>query len=160
MKTIAEPGGKPAVQVPNGPRCDDAEEDEMDLGPIDYTSTAPPPGYRCTTCGAHGCKLWRGSNGAPEGLWCCDCAGKSQGLDVSTIDDAGRRMTEDGRTDQIGWRLPAVPDEDGCHFWGYTSVPDAGCVWWRRLPTRTAEAAYQIVAAEALGLVRDVVRQP
>ena len=164
----------------------------MELGPIDYTSTAPPPHYRCATCGAHGCKLWREYQTFLEhqSLSCCDCAGKSQGRDVSTIDAGGRiehvhRRTRRqrrhtarhgyrgrrgarpvtgelgrGRTDTIGWRVPAVPTEDGSTFWGYTSVPDAGCAWWRRLPTRTAEAAYQIVAAEALGLMRDVMRQP
>lgn len=39
------------------------------------------------------------------------------------------------RTDQIGWMVPAVPTEDGTSFWGYTSVPQAGCVWWANLPT-------------------------
>ena len=134
----------------------------MDLGPIDYTSTTPAPSYRCTACGAHGCKLWREYQTCADmtELVCCDCAGASQKKDVSTIDAAGKIETDFGRCDQIGWRVPAVPTEDGSTFWGYTSVPDAGCAWWRRLPTRTAEAAYQIVAAEALGLMRDVMRQP
>lgn len=117
----------------------------MDLGPIDYTSTTPPAGYRCTTCGAHGCKLWREYQTFLEHqtLECCDCAGKSQQRDVSTIDAIGKRTDEHGlRTDTIGWRVPAVPTEDGSTFWGYTSVPSEGVDWWRRLPTRafTAES--------------------
>lgn len=41
-----------------------------------------------------------------------------------------------GRTDTIGWRVPAVPTEDGEGFWGYSSVPPEGVAWWRALPTR------------------------
>ena len=70
-------------------------------------------------------------------LVCCDCAGKSQGEDVSTIDAGGYIHGERGKCDQIGWRVPAVPTEEGDTFWGYTSVPQAGCDWWRSLPTRT-----------------------
>lgn len=36
--------------------------------------------------------------------------------------------------DQIGWRIPAVPTADGQTFWGYSSVPEAGCRWWYGLP--------------------------
>lgn len=39
------------------------------------------------------------------------------------------------RSDQIGWRVPAVPTEsEVMNFWGYTSVPSAGVDWWRNLP--------------------------
>lgn len=40
-----------------------------------------------------------------------------------------------GRCDQIGWLVPAVPTEEGDTYWGYTSVPQPGCDWWRDLPT-------------------------
>lgn len=114
----------------------------MDLGPVNYTSTTPPAGYHCHTCKRHGCKLWREYQtcaGYTE-LVCCDCAGKSQSKNVSDIDERGCRTDYGGghrsRTDTIGWRVPAVPTEDGSTFWGYTSVPQAGCDWWYRLPTR------------------------
>jgi len=42
------------------------------------------------------------------------------------------------RTDQIGWRVPAVPTEDGKSYWGYTSVPQPGCDWWSNLPTTSS----------------------
>ena len=58
----------------------------MDLGPIDYANTTPPKGYRCTSCGAFGCKLWREYQMPCTYLECCDCAGKSQKRDVSRID--------------------------------------------------------------------------
>lgn len=132
----------------------------MNLGAVNYTSASPPSGYRCTTCERHGCKLWREYQTCADytELVCCDCAGKSQGEDVGQIDDDGMRPTEFGRTDQIGWRVPAVPTEDGTTFWGYTSVPLAGCEWWRKLPTRapgaTADAA-ALAMGRAFGMVRD-----
>lgn len=121
----------------------------MDFGTIDYSSTALPPGYHCHVCKRYGCKLWREYQTCADytELACCDCAAKSQKKDVSDIDADGRRGVEHGqRTDQIGWRIPAVPTEDGTTFWGYSSVPDAGCEWWRRLPTRVEMKAPQVGA--------------
>lgn len=100
--------------------------------------------YSCATCGRKGCKLWReyATFADHTTLECCDCAGASQKIDVSGIDDDGRRLSDGARTDQIGWRVPAVPTEDGDGFWGYTSVPDEAIRWWRALPTRVlAQAA-------------------
>ncbi len=110
----------------------------MKFGKVDYNSTTPPKKYKCTTCGKHGCKMWREYNVCADytELVCCDCAGKSQEKDVSTIDADGRRETEYGRSDQIGWRIPAIPTEEGDTYWGYSSVPQAGVNWWTRLPTR------------------------
>ena len=110
----------------------------MNFGTVDYANRTPPPEYKCTTCGKHGCKLWREYQTFADHteLVCCDCAAKSQGKDVGSIDQAGMRETEYGRTDQIGWRVPAVPTEEGDTFWGYTSVPLAGVSWWKALPTR------------------------
>lgn len=136
---------------------------------IDYTKHAVPDGYVCADCGAFGVKLWREYQTFLENqvLRCCKCAGKSQNKDVSSIDADGKRVDQTGcRTDQIGWLVPAVPTEDGS-YWGYTSVPAEGCIWWRRLPNRPgeAEAEYaalwyrflggRIEATELLGLVPD-----
>jgi hypothetical protein len=111
-----------------------------------YSDGAAPTGYVCTTCGASGVKLWREYQvfANHTELVCCDCAGKSQdrGKDVARIDAEGRIPWDcDGqipeqRTDSIGWCVPAVPTEEGDTFWGYTSVPDAGVRWWKRLPNR------------------------
>ncbi len=50
------------------------------------------------------------------------------------VDRDGRHIDGFGhRTDQVGGALPAVPV--GNTYYGYTSVPDAGCDWWRALPT-------------------------
>jgi hypothetical protein len=113
------------------------------LWPVNYATTKTPRRYRCDTCGAKGCKLWREyqTMACYTELVCCDCAGKSQEKDVSEIDADGYRPTEYGRTDQIGWRIPAVPTEEGDTFWGYSSVPDDGVKWWRALPTRSVGGA-------------------
>ena len=56
-------------------------------------------------------------------------------------EDAVETMTQRIRTNQIGWRVPAVPTEDGETYWGYTSVPQPGCDWWSNLPTATSASA-------------------
>lgn len=52
-----------------------------------------------------------------------------------TPPDAIEKRTERAKTNQIGWRVPAIPTEENDTYWGYTSVPQAGCDWWYRLPT-------------------------
>jgi hypothetical protein len=90
---------------------------------VNYASGTVPPDYRCASCGAHGCKLWRPYQTTMPRLLCVVCAEQDQGdrLDTSS-------------SDQIGWYVPAVPMEEGDGFWGYTSVPAAGVAWWKSLP--------------------------
>lgn len=104
---------------------------------VDYSKTEVPKEYVCAECGATNCKLWREYQTFDPQLLCCDCAGKDQEKDVSTMDHRGMRDTDMGPTDQIGWYVPAVPDEEGLGYWGYTSVPVEGVAWWRSLPTRS-----------------------
>lgn len=93
--------------------------------------------YRCARCGTSGCKLWRESYVMLNQveLLCANCTAKEENKEISTMGPDGKWMSEWGPTDQIGSWLPAVPTEDGKTFWGYTSVPDAGCQWWRDLPS-------------------------
>lgn len=98
-----------------------------------------PRTYRCARCKKRGVKLWREYQTFEPTMLCCDCAAKSQKKDISDIDEKGMHTHEPGdprKTDTIGWMVPAVPDEEGLGFWGYTSVPTGGLEWWRRLPTR------------------------
>lgn len=91
----------------------------------------------CGTCGATGCKMWRQSYTSADhtDVLCGPCAMVSQGK-TGTIDADGKREDKHGmRTDQIGWRIPAVPVAGEDTFWGYTSVPADGCAWWRALPS-------------------------
>jgi len=106
--------------------------------PVNYTLSGAPQRYRCDDCGAHGVKLWRDYQTFlnHQRLLCADCGVKDQ-KKAGRVDDNGNLDTYDGfATDQIGWLVPAVPTEEGDTFWGYTSVPQAGCDWWKRLPTR------------------------
>ena len=106
---------------------------------LDYSKTETPVGYVCGTCGAKGVKLWREYSTFNVALECGACSLKSQGKS-GPIDADGRRDCEfGGKTDQIGWRVPAVPIADGAGYWGYCSVPDDGVAWWRRLPTGGAQ---------------------
>ncbi len=120
------------------------------FGSIDYGNPTPPVEYRCGKCGIHGVKMWRDYQTFRnhQSLLCGSCACVEQSNDerrfevheyafghveVNRIPDPHNI----GDGDQIGWRIPAVPTEDGETFWGYTSVPEAGVSWWKRLPLRT-----------------------
>ncbi len=109
----------------------------MRIGKIDYGSTTPPRGYRCTVCDVHGVRLWRQYQTCASAieLMCCDCAALDQGK--LGKDDRSHSLDDDG--DQIGWMIPAVPTEEGDTYWGYTSVPQAGCDWWYALPMRVEQ---------------------
>ncbi len=78
--------------------------------------------YRCLGCDTEGVKLWRVYSTflGNQSLKCRTCSEKEQ-----------KRTLNAG--DQIGWRVPAVPDATGT-FWGYTAVPDGPSAWWKALP--------------------------
>ncbi len=106
-----------------------------------YTSGEVPENYKCGDCGIHGVKLWREYNTFldHQTLRCAKCAVKNQKKEVrGEVDDEGciTSSTIGHRTDQIGWLVPAVPTEENDTYWGYTSVPQPGVDWWRKLPTR------------------------
>lgn len=81
-----------------------------------------PPDYKCHACGVHGVRLWREYQTCMPRLLCRACA---------QVDQKREHKWSEG--DQIGWYVPAVPDEEGVGYWGYTSVPIEGCRWWYRL---------------------------
>lgn len=99
------------------------------MEPFTYASGKRPASYRCKVCGAAACKLWRQYQTLADKatLLCIVCAELDQNM---------KSAIETGGGDQIGWLVPAIPTEDGETFWGYTSVPPAGCDWWDRLPNR------------------------
>ena len=98
--------------------------------------------YVCTECGAHTVKLWREIHSGKV-LRCVDCACKRVGIDPDKVSPGGKYDNEEtGLSDQLYSSktgvnlLPAVPDDTWTTFWGYTSVPEDGCAWWRYMPLR------------------------
>jgi hypothetical protein len=108
-------------------------------GPVYYDSKIVPPWYSCSECGARGLRLWRYYSAflSDQKLFCADCGVKDQ-KETYTVDEEGKHTDPEYgyRSDQIGWLVPAVPTEGGETFWGYTSVSEMGCNWWRGLPVR------------------------
>lgn len=102
--------------------------------------------YVCGECKASGVRLWRPY--APTDaefrlLLCRSCATRSHEMRTTSE----QRLSAErlfGQTDQIGWLVPAVPDESGTSFYGYTSVPDAGIEWWQRLPCEVSTLAEHV----------------
>lgn len=102
---------------------------------VNYASATVPPDYQCENCHVTGVKLWRQYQTFKPRLLCASCASTDQHQDISDLDNNGRHTNDRGdSTDQIGWYVPAVPDEEGEGFWGYISVPQEGVQWWRQLP--------------------------
>ena len=109
----------------------------MNIKPFKYNDPVLPEGYSCSQCKVDGVKLWRQYQTLADRveLLCACCSLTNQKLEGPVGPD-GKRMTEHGmRSDSIGWLVPAVPTEEGDTFWGYTSVPQPGVTWWRKLPT-------------------------
>ncbi len=102
-----------------------------------YEDGKIPAGYQCETCGAKDCRLWRRYQTFldHQNLFCANCAEKDQPEHRLELEDPADHVTHD----QIGWLVPAVPTEDGETYWGYTSVPGAGCEWWDALPIRPGQ---------------------
>ena len=95
--------------------------------------------YKCSRCGKLGCKLWREYQTFAVRLLCSSCACKDQGKNESQINDEGMILSKyakyGGRSNQIGWFVPAIPTEDGESFWGNNaSVPQERMDWWKNLP--------------------------
>lgn len=103
---------------------------------VGYSTMVLPEDYKCGNCGATGCKLWVEYQGrvSPR-FFCAICAAQDQGKSIGDIDADGRHTSAFGLTDQIGWFVPAVPDEGGAGYWFDGLAPQEGVDWWRRLPT-------------------------
>lgn len=113
--------------------------------PFTYVSGETPETYKCQVCGAKRVKLWRKYQTFVQDntLICASCLSRMQKKDgfVPIFRDTkhGARWTKPAgsclqESDSIGNFVPAVPTEENDTFWGYTSVPQAGCQWWNQLP--------------------------
>ena len=103
-----------------------------------YRTGECPKHYKCTKCGASKVKLWRQVNTMANciELLCGPCAMENQGK-TGHLNEDGTRIDKYGQTiDQIGWLVPAIPDEENYTYWGYSSVPSSGVRWWKALPLK------------------------
>lgn len=98
-----------------------------------YFRAGMPSDYKCGSCAVTGVKLWREyvTGSFCASLFCVACAEADQ---AASHEYGWRSPVARGTGDQIGWLVPAVPDEEGVGYWGYMSVPDAGATWWEKLP--------------------------
>jgi len=101
--------------------------------------------YKCSRCGRDNVKLWRQYNtmACYLNLKCAICAAPD-----TTVDEEGKseqafsrydlpgRKSDQLDTEEDGALVPAIPTADGTDtFWGYSSVPIDGIIWWKALPT-------------------------
>lgn len=110
-----------------------------------YADAGAPTQYHCGQCGVLGVKLWRKYQTFldHQSLLCASCAcaeqsrdGKSYTIEQSYVGNVSVTRHYDAilqpelsrayggsdtSGDQIGWRIPAVPTEDGTTYWGYRS---------------------------------------
>jgi hypothetical protein len=114
------------------------DQPDWPLGPVDFSGDGETPsGYRCLVCNAHGVRLWREYNCIASAitLRCFDCAIlKAGGTAKPYSFEKGQHYTPDDS--EISGLVAAIPTAEGDTFWGYSSVPDEGCVWWRSLSPR------------------------
>lgn len=108
----------------------------MSKKPFSYTSDVAPENYLCSVCGWKNCKLWRQYQTFLNHieLMCVNCAKNDQEKFIAVNEDGTHEDGTFGTSSEIGWLVPAVPDEKNETFWGYTSIPQDGVTWWRRLP--------------------------
>jgi hypothetical protein len=102
-----------------------------------FTYDGPPPvDYKCSKCGAAGCRLFRQYQTFADEieLLCRPCALVDQERSIRTADYTPGEY-------EIAWLVCAVPTEDGATFWGYTSIPQNGLEWWKRLAREPDETA-------------------
>lgn len=104
--------------------------------------------YQCGACRASSVKLWRQYQTFSPSLICAGCLEAQEGLGPhERFNPEGARRDRRGMiTDQAGWFVPAVPDEEGQGFWGYTAVPEPGVRWWKGRPTRLPRPAETVDA--------------
>ena len=104
-----------------------------------YLNPSAPNDYKCRRCGATGIKLWREYQTFKPRLLCAVCLSIEKETSIEGMNDEGKIPWGGGyidmMTDAIGGYVPAIPDEEGLGYWGYTSVPQEGILWWEHLPT-------------------------
>lgn len=102
----------------------------------------------CEECGITDVKMWRESYVIVERVktYCYTCVEEITGKRINL-----------SLCDQVGPYVPAVPTNDGSNsYWGYSSVPDDGCWWWKLLPVNDMTGIILDMEAEIESL-QDVI---
>lgn len=88
--------------------------------------------YRCVKCSRSNCRLYRYYNTFldHQELFCRSCG------ELRFPDGAASFPFDSRRPHTLcgGSLVSAVPCEDVPTYWGYTSIPSPGVVWWNSLP--------------------------
>lgn len=105
------------------------------VGTVNYEKKTVPNDYKCDDCDAHGVRLWREYQtiASVTPLLCAHCAEENQ---KKNHKPGWKSPFSQGNGDQIGWLIPAVPVQGNDTYWGYTSVPQPGVIWWKNLPLK------------------------
>ncbi len=105
------------------------------VGTVNYEKGVVPDDYKCDNCGVCGVKLWRECQTAASQtkLLCAHCAEEDQ---QKNNEPGWKSSFFSGGGDQIGWLISAIPKEGDNTYWGYTSAPDNGVDWWKKLPIK------------------------
>ena len=99
--------------------------------------------YKCSQCGATGCKLWRNETRfdgkhPPQSqrgtLYCLPCAEEAEQSSLAWVSPGHI-------SDKVGKMIPAIPVEDRDAFWSYFHAPAELCAWWRSLRTGSPRGA-------------------
>ncbi len=106
---------------------------------FDYSSQNIPDSYMCSLCGASQCKLWKTER--IDTTYCVACVARRVKITTEEIDDDGtisdpHYREHPGRTNHIGWFIPAIPRRNKDGGW-YTDTPNSAqeSLWWRNIPT-------------------------
>ena len=114
-----------------------------------YQGAEPPVGYKCSDCGAEGCKLWRNNKKLDDvtTYLCVECTCRSEQRNAADIDERGEHMEAfndiDILVDEIGRFTRVIPAQIrtwGDSIWYYGDEPQAAVDWWTRLPLRSVTA--------------------
>jgi hypothetical protein len=99
-------------------------EAKIKISAFKYADRTTPEGYSCHECGKSGIRLYRDYNTFLDhlDLLCTACLSSRKDVHVDYAQPC-----------HLGDMVPAIPTEEGDTFWGFTSVPAAGCLWWYNL---------------------------
>lgn len=104
---------------------------KMKFENFSYVDTTPPEWYKCDRCNCGGVQLYRDYNTFVSCLdvLCANCLAKRNKTSLKKV-----------LAGNLNFFVCAIPVEDDATFWGVTSTPSAGCLWYSYLPRHEKES--------------------